>query len=736
MPDVRVLLFLTLFSLALAPAASAQSGITVSGVVLDSSGAPVPGATLTAGGITATTGGDGMFSLTLPPGVTAMTATAKGFASSTINLTGNNPEMRVVLQPAPLESSVVVTATRGAEGLTTPASTTVISSAELLNSASGALDDALRSTPGFSLFRRSSSRVSNPTTQGVTLRGVSGSGSSRTLVLADGLPLNDPFGSWVYWNRVPEVAIDRVEIVRGATGDLYGADALGGVVQVLTFPPGRTRARVDVDGGSLSTRRFSGFGSTQKQGWYGEGAGEFLRTDGTQTVGAEVRGPVDIAANSDYNTGFFGGGYDAGAWHAGVRANLYNEDRGNGTPLQVNTTTWKQVSGESGGAAAGGAWLARVSGGTQSFYQTFTAVNATRTSERLTTAQTTPSNFFNASGQWTRAFSSISFLAGAEGHRTKSTVEETRYALNGDASGPFDTTGTETGSAIFARASFQPESRLTVVAGGRGDFWQSTPADPTLPTHNANFFSPRVSAGIHLSDTASLHAAVYRSYRTPSLNELYRGFRVGNAVTNPNAALDPERLTGVEGGVLLTHGMVSTRVTVYTNQLDHAITNVTLSITPTLITRIRENTQTLRSTGVEAEADLHPSRRWTIGVVAVGTDAHYVKTPEQPQIQGDRVPEVPTFQLSGNLTYSDPHGFTGAVQSRAFGSAYDDDLNQFLLNGYGVVDLSASQQLVHGTNVFVAVENLFNKDYDTGRTPIRTIGWPRTARVGVRVFLP
>ena len=681
------------------------------------------------------TAADGTFSLTAPSGAATLTAAATNFAQATVKLEGNNPEMRIVLQPAPIETAVVVTATRGAEGLSTPTATTVVTSAELLNSAAGSLDDALRSTPGFSLFRRSSSRVSNPTTQGVTLRGVSGSGSSRTLVLADGLPLNDPFGSWVYWNRVPETAVDRVEIVRGATGDLYGADALGGVVQVLTFAPGRTRARMDVDGGSLDTRRFSGFATTQRHGWYGEGSGEWLRTDGAQTIGAEVRGPVDIAANSDYNTGFVGGGYNNGAWHAGMRVNLYSEDRGNGTPLQVNTTTWKQVSGESGGAAGGGAWLVRASGGTQSFYQTFTAVNATRTSERLTTAQTTPSDFFNVSGQWTRAFRSISFLAGAEGKRTKSTVEQTNYSLTGVPSGPFDTTGTETASAIFARASFQPQKNLTVVAGGRGDFWQSTPADPTLPTHNANFFSPRVSAGLHLSDVTSLHAAVYRSYRTPSLNELYRGFRVGNAVTNPNPALDPERLTGVEGGVLLTSNKVSTRVTVYTNQLDHAITNVTLSTTPALITRERQNTQTVRSTGIEVEADVRPTRRWTIGLVAVGTDAHYVTTPEQPQIQGNRIPEVPTFQLGGNLTYSD-HGFTGALQSRAFGSAYDDDLNQFLLNGYGVVDVSASQQLVHGVNVFVAVENLFNKDYDTGRTPIRTIGWPRTARVGLRVFLP
>jgi outer membrane cobalamin receptor len=734
---VRALILVALFSLAVAASAAAQSTLKLSGVVLDSSGAPVAGASVTAGGTTTTTAADGTFSLTAPAATGTVLASAAGFAQSTVKVPADTAAMRIVLQPAPLQTAVVVTASRGAERLSTPTSTTVVTSAELLNSAAGALDDALRGTPGFSLFRRSSSRVSNPTTQGVTLRGVSGSGASRTLVLADGTPLNDPFGSWVYWNRVPEAAVDRVEVVRGATGDLYGADALGGVVQVLTFAPGRTRARLDVDGGSLGTARFSGFASTEKHGWYGEGAGEFLRTDGTETVGAEVRGPVDIAANSDYDTGFVGGGYDIGTWHAGVRVSLYDEDRGNGTPLQVNSTTWKQVAGESGGTAGGGAWLVRASGGTQSYYQTFTAVAADRASERLTTEQTTPSNFFNASGQWTRAYRSVSFLAGAEAKRTKSTVQEFRYAFGTNVkSGPFETTGTESGGAVFARASFQPETRVTIVAGGRGDFWRSTPADTTLPTHSANFFSPRASAGIALGGGASLHAAVYRSYRTPSLNELYRGFRVGNAVTNPNAALDPERLTGVEGGVLYTRGMVSTRVTVYTNQLDNAITNVTLSTTPSLITRERENTQTLRSTGVEWETDLRPDPRWSIGIVVVGTDAHYAKTPEQPQIEGDRVPEVPTFQLGANLTYSDPHGFTGAVQSRAFGSTYDDDLNQFLLNGYGVVDVSASQQVLHGVNVFVAVENLFNKDYDTGRTPIRTIGWPRTARVGLRVFLP
>ena len=70
------------------------------------------------------------------------------------------------------------------------------------------LDDFLRRVPGFTLFRRTSSLVAHPTAQGVSLRGVGPSGASRSLVLADGIPLNDPFGGWVYWSRVP-APLDR-----------------------------------------------------------------------------------------------------------------------------------------------------------------------------------------------------------------------------------------------------------------------------------------------------------------------------------------------------------------------------------------------------------------------------------------------------------------------------------------------------------------------------------------------
>jgi outer membrane cobalamin receptor len=732
------IVFALLFSFLATPLEAAR----VAGIVVDASGAPVAGARVTAGTATVTTGDQGTFELTTPDGATEITATADGFAPVTMTVAGDSDNARLILRPAPLVDAVLVTASRGAARLSTPSATTVVTSAELLTSAAGSLDDALRNTPGFSLFRRSSSRVSNP--QGVTLRGVSGSGASRTLVLADGVPLNDPFGSWVYWNRLPLAAIDRVEIVRGATGDLYGADALGGVVQVLTFAPGRTRFRATGEAGSHDTARFSGYGGTSRGPWSVDAAGEWLRTDGVFVVGEEARGAVDVRADSDYANGFLGAGFNPGAWHAGVRLSLYDEERGNGTPVTVNSTSWTQVAGDAGGSAGGGAWLARAAAGTQDYYQTFSAVLAVagvpRAAERLTFEQTVPTTFSTFSGQFSRAFDTTMWLMGVEAKRTESEVEEFRYSATSVRSGPFFLGGTESTGAFFSRVSLTPRDALTVVIGARGDFWQSTPLDSTLPEHSTAFFSPRASAAWTLSPAASVHGSVYRAHRTPTLNELHRGFSVGATVTNANPELDPERLTGFDGGILFSLARASARVTGFWNQLDGAITNVTVARPPgapaTQITRQRQNTDTVTASGIELEADVRPHPRFTVGGLAVLTRSRFADAPAQPAIEGNRVPQVPTYQLGASVTYVDPRGFTGALQARVVGSAFDDDLNAFELESYSVVDVSASQQVLRGLHAFVALENLFDADYDVGRTPIRTIGWPRSVRIGVRVFLP
>jgi outer membrane receptor protein involved in Fe transport len=721
--------------LAAVPAAGLAQSASLTGSVVDVSGSAVPGATVsarTADGRTIETesGPDGSF--TVDAAVVTLRITAPGFAP--VDLDVVNGAARVVLRPAGIADSVVVTATRGAERLPSAASATVVTAAELSNSAAGAMDDVLRSTPGFSLFRRSSSRVANPTTQGVTLRGVSGSGASRTLVLADGIPLNDPMGSWVYWNRIPQAAVDRVEVVRGATGDLYGSDALGGVIQVLTFQPDRTRARATVEGGSFDTFRGSLFGGLERDGWAGTAAFEGTTTDGAYVVAPESRGPIDTRADSDYTTGFATFGRQRDTWHAWAKVALYAEDRGNGTPRQVNSTDWSQLSGTTGGTLAGGVWQAQAAGSKQDYFQTFTAVAADRASERLTTEQTNDTSYGSVGGQWTRPLARATLIVGADYDRTESTVSEIRYSLTNVPSGPFLAGGSQQTTGMFARASVPAGDQVTLDFGGRVDFWDSNPTDAALPDKSVTFFSPR-AAVTWRQGRLSLQSAVYHANRPPTLNEQHRGFRAGNVVTNANPLLDPETLTGVEAGALYSWDRVSTRVTAFFNTLDGAIANITLSSTPALITRERRNSDEIQSNGVEFEVDGRVSQTLSVNGQFVYTSSHFQGSVATPAIEGNRVPQVPEVQGGVGLTWADPRWLTAAVQVRFSGEQYDDDLNQFVLGAFGVVDFQLNRAITSGIVGFLSVENLFDEDYDTGRTPIRTVGWPRSVRAGVRIAL-
>jgi outer membrane receptor protein involved in Fe transport len=707
----------------------------ITGSVIDVSGAAIPAAEVkgqTADGRTIAIVADASGKFTFEVAVTRVTVTSPGFAPETV-VVGEGPlPMSVVLRPSNFADTVVVTATRTQERLPSAASATVITSAELNNSAAGALDDTLRQTPGFSLFRRSSSRVANPTTQGVTLRGVSGSGSSRTLVLADGMPLNDPFGSWVYWNRIPQAAIDRVEVVRGATGDLYGAGALGGVIQILTVQPERTRVRATVDGGSHDTFRGSVFAGATHNGWAGTAGFEGVRTDGAFVVAPEARGPVDTRADSDYQTGLFSAGRRTEKIHLWVRGAAYSEERGNGTPVQVNTTDWSQVSADIGGVAGQGVWQAQVAGSSQDYYQTFTAVAADRASERLTTKQTTGTEHRMFNGQWTQPFGKTTLVVGGDFHHTESDVSELRYSVTNVETGPFIVGGTERLGAVYARATISATDALTFELGGRGDWWKSEPIDAALPTKSLNFFSPRASvawrAGRH-----AVKAAVYHASRTPTLNELHRGFRAGNVVTNPNPLLEPEALTGFEVGVLGSYGDVSLRGTVFFSNLDQAIANITLTATAAQITRQRQNSDLIRATGAEFEVDARVNKALSVTGQVVFTSSHFRGSEGTPAVEGKDVPQVPEVQGGFGLTWVNPRWFTASTQVRFSGEQYDDDLNEFILGSYGVWDAQFSRAVTRGLTGFVAIENILDQDYDTGRTPIRTVGWPRTVRLGVRI---
>ncbi|HKR65977.1 MAG TPA: TonB-dependent receptor plug domain-containing protein, partial [Thermoanaerobaculia bacterium] len=291
---------------------------------------------------------------------------------------------------AQLSQSITVTATRTETRVAdTPASVVVLSKETLAQTPAPTLDDALRQVAGFTLFRRAGSRVANPTTQGVSLRGVGASGASRALVLDDGVPLNDPFGGWVYWGRVPREALERVEVLRGGASDLYGSSAMGGVIQfVRRRAPG---VSVDASFGTQNTGTTSLFAGSE----HFSVAGDFLSTDGYVLVRPEERGAVDVEADSRHTS------VDATARRgsAFLRGSYYRERRNNGTPLQENDTTNRQLA--AGGDLFAGALALRAYASDQDYFQTFSTIANDRASERLTIEQRVPSRGAGANAQWT-----------------------------------------------------------------------------------------------------------------------------------------------------------------------------------------------------------------------------------------------------------------------------------------------------------------------------------------------
>ena len=290
--------------------AQTPSDRRIEATVLDTQGLPIIGAqvtaTLPAGNLRrAATSANERFAIEgLAPGVYTLRVAAPGFQVQdiSVDLTAQTSQIvEVRLRPAGPTEQLVVTATRSEQRIAdVPASVNVVTHEQIEQSPAVVADDVLRQIPTFSLFRRTSSLASHPTAQGVSLRGVGPSGVSRTLVMLDNVPFNDPFGGWVYWTRVPLMDTERIEVVDGATSSLYGNYAMGGAINIVTnraeprtiiFKPqygNRTTPKMDVFASDVWGKLGVTFNATA------------FDTDGYTIVAEEERGAIDVPANVEY----------------------------------------------------------------------------------------------------------------------------------------------------------------------------------------------------------------------------------------------------------------------------------------------------------------------------------------------------------------------------------------------------------------------------------------------------
>lgn len=686
--------------------------VLLTGTVAAPDGSPIPGATVTAIAREAaplTTGASGEFAFDALELPLDLEVSAPGFATARLRVTTS--PVTVTLLPRAADASVVVAAPSAPPGAVS------LSREALAAAPAVTMDERLRTVAGFSLFRRSSSRNANPTTHGVTMRGLSASGASRGLVLLDGVPLNDGFGGWVTWTRVPAGALDRVDVMAGAAGDQFGSDALGGVIRMQSAVIDQPSGRVSFEGGTRATYTTdaSGGGRQGRAAWFAAAGG--FRSDGFVPLEPSSTGVVDRPADAEW-------------WNALARVDVTlpqgrwtvqgltgRDDRGNGTVVQRNRMAGGTVASSFVAAGAATTLTARASVSPNNFDQTFSAVAAGRVSETLTNTQRIESTTTRAALELGRSGPRAYGLIRASLSRASADFAETR------ATGTTVSSLRDDAESVSAQAAWTGRPDLTISAGVRQE-WR---AAPTGEADRDQARVGRVSVDWRPSPQVSLRGSAATSHRWPTLNELARGFRVGALVTNPNPDLAPERARAFEGGIRWQQSRWAVGATVFGSVVRDAIVNVTIAGT----VRQRQNAGDAVATGVEVDGEWRPVQPLRIQGSLQLVDATFQDAAE-PVLNGKRLPQVPGASGAVAVDWS-MAGMGLSLVVRSMGHQFDDDRNTFRLAGATQVDARVLTR-VGRASVFAVVENVFDARVETGRTPLVSVAPGRAARLGVQVL--
>jgi outer membrane cobalamin receptor len=759
-------------------AASASDAVT--GTVRDASGTILPGASIvvrTASGAEerTTSGPDGRFGAAVASaGDLVLIVRAEGFAEhrQAVSTGATRQNLEVVLSPATLTETVTVTAAR-TEQLTrnVAASVNLLEREVIARSPAVVADDVLRQIPTFSLFRRTSSLAAHPTAQGVSLRGIGPSGVSRTLVLLDGTPFNDPFGGWVYWTRVPLSGVERIEVVDGSSSSAYGNYAMGGVINIVTTPPARRTVEARSQYGTRSTPKVDVSASDVWGRVRASVDASLFSTDGYPIVAESERGPVDNNAAVSFGNVALRLQYQISERvHAFVRGGYFREERDNGKistidgTEEANDTTWKTASaGVRVRTADGSDVQAGVFTDVARFRSNFLAVPVVtppRSIGRMTLNQRVPTTGVGGMAQWSRPFGARQFVtAGADWRWVDGDSEESGLdAVTGTQvtlsriSG-----GTQRSLGLFVQDLITPTPRLTLTLAARVDRWRNygghnletnvpsgTPTAnhrPTLPERDDVVASPRAAALYHVTDWMSVWGDVGWGFRAPTLNELYRQFRVGAVLTLANNQLGPERLVGGEAGVRLAPARnVSWRTTWFDNRVEDPVSNVTISPPGAAVTQQRQNLGRTRVRGLQTDAEYRIGSSVRLSGGYLYGRARVTEYAANPTLVGKFLPQVPRHRASAQISYANPRYLTAALGIQTVGRQYDDDANSRVvpgerepgLPGYTLVELSASRAVGAHVEVFFGAQNVFNREYFVGTLPTTT-GTPRLVNGGVRV---
>ncbi|HWZ94708.1 MAG TPA: TonB-dependent receptor [Opitutaceae bacterium] len=658
---------------------------------------------------------------------------------------------------------VVVTAARAPLAASKiPLVVDVFTAEALQQSPSLAIDDALRRSPAFSLFRRSGSLTANPTAQGVSLRGIGPSGASRSLVLLDGVPLNDPFGGWVTWSKLSMESLSRVEMVHGGGSGAWGNSALGGTIQLIRSPLDRNEVKAVGAAGDFSTWN----GEILATGVKGKDSvrvdADDFSTTGFPLVAPNQRGPIDVNADVRHRWAEATWQHEMGNSALSLNGRYFTEDRDNGTPLQRNATVDRFVSAKLVGVLQNGpAWSAVSYVEQESFNSYFTSVNAARTAETPADDQfAVPADAAGGSltATWSGAGRATTSV-GADARWVKGETREDTTFSNGKFTQQLFAGGEQyfTGAFLQHEQALSPEWRGTL--GARVDYWRNDDGHQRKSNlitgaslQNSEYaamtgkeFSPNVGLIWQPCPWGRARLDVYHAFRVPTLNEYYRPYRVGNVITAANPALSRETINGAETGFDFGGEPAGASLTGFYDELYHAVSNVNLVKGPGTfplfgvipaggVGQQRLNLDAVQVRGLEASVHWQPISAVRLEAAYLYNDTRITAASVAPTLVGKRLAEVPRHSVVLTADWLAPAQIHLDADLHWTSSQFDDDQNRLKLASATTFNISASRKFGKSLEVFFSVENLFNAQVQTGLSPtgVVSVGPPRFTRGGLR----
>lgn len=620
-------------------------------------------------------------------------------------------------------------------------STITLEREQLQSTASGRIEDALSNIAGFQQFRRSDSRSSNPTAQGVTLRALGGNATSRALVLLDGVPMLDPFFGHVPLSAMSPNLLEVIRVTRGGGSGPFGAGALAGTIELET-----------VDASVLGLVSAQGFvnhrGDTEAEAvlapsWdsgFAMVSGRWDRGDGFWTTPESQRTPASVRASYE-------------SWSASarvvqsiapdiqlqVRGLAFEDDRTlrfRGADIH---TDGQDVSARLVGR---GEWEFDLVGYYQ--WRNFSNITVSATTFNPTLDQRdTPATGLGGKIEVRPPIGGGHTLRlGADFRRSDGDLSEYRFVpATGAPNGSRFAGGTNTDLGLFIEDDYTLGPFL-VTGGVRADRWTvedgyhlnlnaagGVLVDAEFPDRSGWDVSWRIGATADVARGVRVRGAAYTGLRLPTLNELYRPFVVGSITTRANENLENERLRGFEAGLDVTLSRdAEFNLTLFDNKVKNAVANVTVAAN----TRERQNLDAIHAQGVELGAQFGRGPLKFFGTLAY-TDAEVEASGVQADLDGNRPAQTPKFAASATVSFEPREDWQLSATLRHVGAQFEGDQEDDVLPAATTLDLFGQVALIDRLSVIGRVENLFDEEIVTrNQAGSIDLGAPQTFWVGLR----